>query len=194
MKVKIHKTERLLSSFFNVDVATLQHEKFDGTWSETVKRYNLKRNEAVAVLVFLQDINRLILIKQFRYAAHVSRNEGWVDEIVAGVMESGETPLECARRECIEETGYEIQKFELIASAFSSPGITTELMHLYIGYANSTDKLHAGGGLTEEHEDIQLLDFTPEEAQHKLQKREFNDAKTILALQYFLSSVLPLTE
>ena len=194
MKVKIKNTERLLNGFFEVDLATLQHEKFDGTWSETVKRFNLTRNDAVAVLIFLQDTNRLVLIRQFRYAAHIKGNEGWIDEIVAGVIESGETPLECAKRECIEETGYEISKFELIASAFSSPGITTELVHLYIGYANSWDKIHIGGGLAEEHEDIQLLEFSPEEVIYKLKNREFIDAKTILALQYFLNSVHPLTK
>ncbi len=186
MNVKMIKTERLLDDFFCVDKAYLQYEKFNGEFSETVFRFNLDRNEAAAVLIYLEDKDRLLLIRQFRYADYAKGAGGWIEEIVAGVMEENETPLQCARRETIEETGYEIDRFEHIASAYSTPGITTEFMHLFLGIARSGDLKHQGGGLDEEHEDIQLLEISREEALERLQEKNIRDAKTILALQYFL--------
>ncbi len=186
MNVKMIKVERKLDDFFRVDKAYLQYEKFNGDFSETVFRFNLDRNEAAAVLIYLEDKDRLLLIKQFRYADYVKGRGGWIEEIVAGVMEENETPLQCARRETIEETGYEIDRFEHIASAYSTPGITTELMHLFLGIARSDDLKHQGGGLDEEHEDIQILEISREEALERLRSKRIRDAKTILALQYFL--------
>ena len=186
MNVKIQEREVILDDYFNVDVATLQYEKFDGKFSEPVRRYNLNRPEAVAILVYLTDVKRLVLIKQFRYADFARRNQGWLVEIVAGIMDEEESALECARRETIEETGYEIQNFEHIASVYSTPGITTEFVHIYLGIGTSADLKHEGGGLDEEHEDIQLIELTPEEAKQMLLEKQIMDAKTILALQYFL--------
>ena len=185
MQVKILEKQRLLSGFFDVDVAMVQFEKFDGGFSAPVKRYNLLRGEAVAALIYLQDVKRLVLIRQFRYADYAHRCQGWIEEIVAGVIDEGESPLECIRRETIEETGYEVNEFQHIASVYSTPGITTERVHIYLGIANSSDLKHSGGGLDVEHEDIQLLEWTTEEAKDKLMQGKLEDAKTILAMQYF---------
>ena len=186
MKVKMIKIERKLDDFFCVDKAYLQYEKFNGEFSKTVFRFNLDRREAAAVLIYLEEKDRLLLIRQFRYADYAKGHGGWIEEIVAGVMEENETALQCARRETIEETGYEIDRFEHIASAYSTPGITTEFMHLYLGFARNSDLKHRGGGLDEEHEDIQLIEISRETALKRLQSKSIRDAKTILALQYFL--------
>jgi ADP-ribose pyrophosphatase len=186
MRVKILKKERLLDDFFKVDAAELQFERFDGSWSARVRRLNLERGEAVAVLIYLRDRDSFIVIRQFRYAVFETGRDGWIDEIVAGVLDKeGESPEECARRECIEEAGYEIQEMEPIGTIFVSPGITTERIHLFIGYCDSTDLKHPGGGLEAEHEDIQIIEWTREEAKKKILSHEIEDGKTILALQYF---------
>lgn len=185
MQVKIIDKKRLLSGFFDVDVATIRFEKFAGGLSAPVKRYNLKRSEAVAALIYVQDIQRLLLIRQFRYADYVHRGKGWITEIVAGVIDPGETPLECVRRETLEEIGYEVNAFQPIASVYSTPGITTERIHIFLGLANSNDRKNDGGGLNVEHEDIQLIEWTIEEAREHLLTGTLEDAKTILALQYF---------
>ena len=184
MEVKILNIERILDDFFQVDSARLQFEKFSGGWSAPVRRLNLERGEAVAVLIYLKDVDKFVLIRQFRYAAHVACADGWIDEIVAGVLDD-EDPLACAKRECIEESGYEIDDFRLIASVFSTPGITTERVHIFLGLCESTDKKYSGGGLDEEHEDIQLVELSREDARKRLDNGGFNDGKTILALQYF---------
>jgi GDP-mannose pyrophosphatase NudK len=184
MKVKILESKRVLDDFFQVDDVTLQHEKFSGSLSEPVRRLNLERGEAVAVLIYLQDKDSFVLVRQFRFAAFVSSDSGWIDEIVAGVLEDDD-PLECAQRECIEETGYEITNFDKIGFVYSTPGITSERVHLYIGYCNSQDKKHKGGGLDTEHEDIKIIEIPKNVAYKKVAQGEFKDGKTILAIQHF---------
>ena len=184
MEVKIIKNERLLDDYFQVDSIDLQFEQFSGGLSRPVRRLNLDRGEAVAVLIYLRDTEKFILINQFRYAPYSVGQDGWVEEIVAGVLDE-EDPLACAHRECIEESGYEINDFKHIASVFSSPGITSEFVHLYIGFCDSSDKKHEGGGLDSEHEDIKIIELSKEEARQRLQQRKINDGKTILALQHF---------
>lgn len=186
MKVRLIKKEYLLNDFFKVDAAELQYERFDGSWSPKVRRLNLERGEAVAVLIYLRDRDSFVVVRQFRYAVYATGQEGWIDEIVAGVLDKeGESPEECARRECREEAGYEIREMKPIGKIFVSPGITTERVHLFIGYCDSTDRKYPGGGLEAEHEDIRLVEWTREEAKRKLTNHEIEDGKTILALQYF---------
>lgn len=184
MQVKIINTQRLVDDYFKIDAITLRHEKFSGLWTDLIRRLNLERGEAVAVLIYLQDKDSFVLVRQFRYAVYAAGEIGWIDEIVAGVMEE-QNPLQCARRECIEEAGYEINEFEKIGKIFVSPGITTERIHLYIAFCNSDDKKFSGGGLDHEHEDIMILEISRQEAYQKLMNGEFSDGKTILAMQYF---------
>lgn len=184
MQVKILASKRLLDDYFQVDAITLRHEKFDGSWTEPVRRLNLERGEAVAVLIYLQDKDAFVLVRQFRYGVFASGESGWIDEIVAGVIEDS-NPIECARRECIEEAGYVIEDLRPIGKIYSSPGITTERIHCFIGYCNSTDKQYSGGGRDDEHEDILIVELPREEARDKLLRGEFRDGKTILALQHF---------
>ena len=184
MQVKIKNKNRVFDKFFQIDEVDLQFEKFSGGFSEQVRRFNIVRPEAVAVLIYLRDTEKFVLISQFRYAPYSAGRDGWVEEIVAGLVD-GEEPAECARRECIEESGYEIDEFEHILSVFSTPGITSEFVHLYVGFCNSTDKKHKGGGLDSEHEDIKIIELSKEEARQRLRDKKFNDGKTILALQHF---------
>ena len=184
MQVKIKNSERIFDNFFQIDAVDLQFEKFGGGFSDQVRRFNIVRPEAVAVLIYLKDTKKFVLISQFRYAPCSAGQNGWVEEIVAGLVD-GEDPIECARRECIEESGYEIDDFEHIASVFSSPGITSEFVHLYIGFCDSSDKKYKGGGLDSEHEDIKIIELSIDEAKQRLLDKKFNDGKTILALQHF---------
>ena len=184
MKVEILKRERLLDDFFIVDSAELKFEKFDGTFSPVVRRLNLNRGDAVAVLIYLKDRDSFILIRQFRFAVFEAGEEGWIDEIVAGVVDD-ESPEECAKRECLEEAGYKIEELENIATIYTSPGITTEKVHIYLGLTSSSQKVSPGGGVESENEDIQIVEWTREQALNKLLNQTVKDGKTVLALQYF---------
>ncbi len=141
----------------------------------------------MAVLIYLEDKDSFVLVRQFRYAVYEAGESGWINEIVAGVLDD-ESPIECAKRECLEETGYAIQKFKYLGCVFSTPGITSEQVHLYIGFCKSTDKVNEGGGVDHEHEDILVVEIPREKAVKMLNNLDFTDMKTILVLQNFFAN------
>ena len=69
----------------------------------------------------------VLLLRQYRYAAG-----GPLWEIPAGVLEPGEAPIECARRELREETGASAESVEYLTTIFTTPGFTDEVIHLYL--------------------------------------------------------------
>lgn len=184
MEVKILQRKRLLDDIFKVDDIRLQHKKFSGDWSGTIRRLNFERGNSVGVLIYVKDEDVFILVRQFRFAVYETGSSGWLDEIVAGILDN-ESPLDCAYRECIEEAGYEIDDFEYICTVFVSPGASTERMHLYMGYCNSEDKKFEGGGLSEEQEDIEVIKIKRGELYQKMMGGELVDGKTMLTLQHF---------
>lgn len=126
--------------------------------------------EVVAMLPVLED-GRLVLVRQYREA--VGRT---LLEIPAGGIDDGETPEQAVRREMKEETGYGVGSLEKLAAFYSSPGFTTEKMHLY--------RLHdlTPGKATEENDQIEVVSMTPEDAWNAVASGDMADAKSILAL------------
>lgn len=80
-----------------------------------------------AVIVPVLDQERFVLVRQFRAA---TGKVIW--EFPAGTLEKGESPLTCAKREIIEETGFEARGWLKLASFYPAPGISTELMHIFL--------------------------------------------------------------
>lgn len=145
------------------DGATLERELFD-------------TGSAVAVLVFDTVKQQYIFVKQYRLAADTD-----VLEVVAGMHDHpNESFAEVARREVAEETGYAVDHLELIQSFFSSPGVFSEKVHLF--YAEVSQKKSAGGGLVEEHENIQIVEVPAV----NLAALAVEDGKTLIAVQWAL--------
>ena len=180
-KVDIEKRALLLDGFFKVEEAHVSYEKFDGTMSAPVRRLNLERGDAVAAVLYNRMRQRVILVNQFRYAT-IAKGTGWMTEAIAGVIDEGETPEGCVRREILEEAGYDIEKLERIFCFYSTPGITSERIFLYYAETKGAAPVAAGGGLAHEHEDIQVLELPLEEALALIERGEIADAKTILGL------------
>jgi ADP-ribose pyrophosphatase len=128
--------------------------------------------ETIAVLPVLDD-GRLVLVRQYRKAA-----DRILLEAPAGGIDGDETPEEAVRREMIEETGYRVGRVERLCSFFTSPGFTTEYMHLY----RATDL--TPGEPTEETDQIEVTLLTPDEAWERVRSGEIADCKSILALWY----------
>ena len=182
MKVRILKEKREYDGFFKIDKAVLQYEKFNGEMSEEITRLNFNRGDSVAVLLYDERKDSVILVKQFRYPAYVNNGPGWIFEVVAGVMEEGRDAVSVARAELLEEAGYEVADLELISRFYVSPGGTSERIYLYLGLAHR--KIGSGGGLVGEHEDIQVVEIPLDEAMKMVETGEICDAKTIIALQW----------
>ena len=182
MKVEIKQTQLEFDGFAKVESAVLRFERFNGGMTEEMTRHRYFRGDAVAVLVFDPATERVVLQRQFRYAAHVRTGDGWLTECVAGMMEENETPLEVARRELLEETGLKLKHAELVAHYFIGPGGCSDQVYLYLGEAEDVTQPLGVHGLIEEGEEIQAAWVPLEEALRLVDEGKIQDAKTLIGL------------
>jgi nudix-type nucleoside diphosphatase (YffH/AdpP family) len=149
---------------------------------EKFYRLRVNREDAVAVLIYNTDSNKVILTRQFRYAI-AGRTDQMILEIVAGKLDKDEDPLKAAIRESEEETGYKIkpQKMTVLLSCFSSPGYTSERFIIYYATVTNKDKLEEGGGLKSENEYIEIVEVELPEFLENIKSANFKDAKTYIA-------------
>jgi ADP-ribose pyrophosphatase len=182
MKVELKKEQVAYKDFFKIVAGRLRFEKFDGAMSKEVRRLSVERGDAVAVVLFNRQNHTLILIQQFRYPVYraLKKKNGWLYELVAGVVEPGETPQAVVRREVMEEAGYKVKKLKLLTRFFPSPGALSE--RVYVFYAEVAGRENAGGGLASEHEDIRVLELPVAEVYKMLEQGKIEDAKTIIGL------------
>jgi nudix-type nucleoside diphosphatase (YffH/AdpP family) len=180
--VVIREKRRVFDGFFKIDELTLSHEQFDGTMSPGKKLLVFERGDAAAAIILNRDRREVVLVEQFKVPTlEKSTTNGWVTEVMAGMIRPGETPDEAVIRETLEETGYRIQGPELIATFFSSPGGSSERIFLYYAVVGDADKVGRGGGARGEGEDIRLVTMKPEELFEKLRTAALDDPKLIVA-------------
>ena len=165
-------SEPTLSSkpIFEGKVISLRVEEVRLPNGETATREIVKHPGAVAVLPLIGD--RMLVVEQYRKALERS-----LVEIPAGKLEPGEDPLEAAKRELAEETGYRCGKIGHIASFYTSPGFADELMHLYVA-----TELKPGDMRPDDDEFLQCRAITLDEAKRYIAEQRIRDAKTIAAV------------
>ncbi len=169
--------------FFGLDRVTLRHRRFDGGWTQPMVREVFLQRRAAAVLPYDPDTDAVVLIEQFRAGAWAAGDPAWMIEIVAGIIEPGETPEAVARREAMEEAGLAISTLEPIADYAPSPGATTERVSLFVGRVRAPG---TGGtfGLPEEHEDIRAFVESADAAIARLDGGRIDNAVTLIALSW----------
>ncbi|WP_310992524.1 NUDIX hydrolase [Aequorivita marina] len=182
MKYSINNEETVFNGHYKMVQAEVTYDTFDGN-TITTDRLAFERGDSVAILLIEKETQSVLLTKQFRYPS-CKHNEGWLVEIPAGSLEENEDPENCVIREVMEELGYRVNKPKHISTFYASPGAGTERMFLFFAEVSQKDKLEKGGGVDAENEDIQLVKFPISELQSKIM--EFKDAKTLVALQWFL--------
>lgn len=117
----------------------------------------------------------VILIRQHRYPF-----DKFIWELPAGKLDENEDPLDCARRELEEETGYSAKEWRKLTAIYTSPGFCSEVLHLYL----ASDPFPAPGGRRpEEGEETMTVSIIPlEETLAMIDRGEIVDAKTICGL------------
>ncbi|MBT5413399.1 MAG: NUDIX domain-containing protein, partial [Rhodospirillaceae bacterium] len=159
------------------------HRLFAGGWSGDVVREVFERGHAAAVLPYDPARDAVVLIEQFRIGAFAAGEPAWLTEVIAGIVEEGETPDDVARREAVEEAGLTIAALEPVTTFFVSPGGTTQTTALFVGRVDSAG---VGGihGLDEEHEDIRASTMSFDDAMAMGADGRIREAATLIALQW----------
>lgn len=130
---------------------------------------------AVAIVPILPK-NRIILVSQYRKAV-----EKYLLEIPAGTLTKGETPLACAKRELIEETGFKARFFKKILDFYPSPGYCNERIYVYKATGLTMVK-----SAPEPDEFIKINILPLSKIKRLISKGKIKDAKTLIALSYFV--------
>lgn len=148
----------------------------------TMLREVLNSGDAAAVLPYDLERRKVVLVRQFR--APVMHVEGHPDflEAIAGLLDEDE-PEDCARRESMEEAGLRVERLEPLGHFWSAPGITTERLHLFLAPYTEADRVADGGGLDDEHEDIEVLEVSFDELAKLLTSNTVADIKTAVLIQ-----------
>jgi ADP-ribose pyrophosphatase len=171
---EIVSRERIFNSFFALDEIKIRYPSS----SEDLTRHIIVPKQAVAILLYRKDTDKIVFSKQYRLAA-----EQWLLEIPAGVMDAkNEKPEATACRESEEETGYKIESPQFITTYYPSPGNSSEKIHLYYAEVDANAKTGDGGGLDDENENIKVLEIGFVKAMEMIDSSEINDGKTIIAL------------
>lgn len=131
---------------------------------------------AVGILA-ITDLNEVILVEQFRYATGQK-----LLEIPAGTIEQNESIEACVFRELEEETGYKAKKIRKLVSCYTSPGYSSEILHIYFA-----EDLIETAMKTEEDELLEVVKMKVEDALELIKSNLIIDAKTIIALQCYMN-------
>ena len=183
--IEIVKDESLYQGFFNMRKIQFRHKLFAGGWSGVVTRELLVKGAASAVIAYDPERDSVILVEQVRIGAYDPKlpNSPWLFELIAGMVEEGETPENVALRESVEEAGVQVENLQHALSVWDSPGGVLERIHLFAGKVDSRQAkgLH---GLAEEHEDIRVHVVTRETAYQWMQQGKIDNGIAVMGLQW----------
>ncbi|MGR3807442.1 ADP-ribose diphosphatase [Pasteurella testudinis] len=181
----IQQQDLVYDGFFKLYKIQFRHKLFAGGYSGTVTRELLYKGAASAVIAYDPLRDEVVLVEQVRIGAYVAESEKspWLLELIAGMVEENEQPLDVAQREAQEEAGVDIQQILPALSVWDSPGGVFERIHLFAGKVDTTQ---AGGlhGLAEEHEDIKVHVVSREQAYQWVENGQIDNSIAVIGLQW----------
>jgi nudix-type nucleoside diphosphatase (YffH/AdpP family) len=181
--IKILDTKVLSDNWYVLKKITYEYSKKDGT-KLTQSREAYDRGNGATILLYNKEQKTVILTRQFRLPTFVNGNEtGMLIEACAGLLDKENAEV-CIKRETEEETGYKITDVRKIFEAYMSPGSVTEILYFFIAEYSKEMKVSEGGGVEQEEENIEVLEFDIEKAMKMIESGEIKDGKTIMLLQH----------
>src|SRR4051794_11516613 len=182
-KVEVLDKEWLSQGFMKLAKFTLRHERFDGSMIGPMTREIVVRSPAVGVLPYDPVADKILLIEQFRLAAHLGAMPAWQREVIAGISDREESPEELARREAQEEANCAVTDLVEMTRFLPSPGMTNEVLILYCGRMNSGQATGVHG-LATEHEDIRSSLFDAREIPDLIAHKTAGNGPLMIALYW----------
>lgn len=183
--VQLVAKETPFKGYFQVDRYFLRHSQFGGGMGPEISREVFERGHPASVVPYDPIRDEVVMIEQFRPGAYaVGYEDPWLVEIVAGIIDPGETAEGVCRREAMEEAGLELSDMQHMGTFMMSPGACTENTAIFVGRCNSEN---AGGvhGLPEEGEDIRVFTLPAEEAIAMVLRNEITNGLSALGLLLF---------
>ena len=181
--VEIIARETLYSGFFSMDLYRFRHRLFNGEMSGEIRREIFERGHAAVLLPFDPVRDEVVLVEQIRIAAYDVSASPWLLEMVAGMIEEGESVEDVARREALEEAGLVVGRTKPVLSYLASPGGTSERLSIMVGEVDATtaEGIH---GLADENEDIRVHVVSREQAYQWVEEGKIDNAASVIALQW----------
>lgn len=167
MKYKLVKSQEI----FKGEVITLKVDTIELSSGRRTEREIISHRGAVG-LIPVDENGKITLVKQYRHAV-----DKYLLEIPAGKLDKGEKPLDCARRELMEEVGEEAETIDELARFYTTPGYSNEFFYLYIALG-----LKKGEAYQPEEEITGQIEVTFDEAIEMIKSGEIVDGKTIAAV------------
>jgi nudix-type nucleoside diphosphatase (YffH/AdpP family) len=177
MSIEIRHVETAYAGWAQYLIATVRLA--DGA---TVRREIEHHGAAACVLPYDPGRRTAILVRQFRAPVFFIAGKAETFEAIAGLIED-ESPMECARREALEEAGIRLKTLEPVGAVFTMPGLSTERMHLFLAAYDASDRIGEGGGLAQEHEGTLPVETTLSELAAMADAGSLTDLKTLAVLQ-----------
>jgi len=181
MDYRVINKERVYHGFFAMDKYTVEHDRFDGGKLE-ITRENMERGDAAAMLLYDPDADEVLLLEQFRIGPVMREDHPWLLEIVAGMIDKGETAEEAVIRESQEEAGFLPYKTQFLGRYYTTPGACSERIDLFLGLVDKHQPVSEGGGCDAEHEDIRSFWLSREQAMQWLAAGRIASGAPMLAL------------
>ncbi|URM38927.1 NUDIX domain-containing protein [Flavobacterium anhuiense] len=182
-EIEITETKLLSDNWYILNKVTFNYKK-ENEKVESHIREVYDRGNGAGILLYNSTKKTVILTRQFRLPTFLNGNKtGMMIEVCAGLLDK-DNAEQAIIRETEEETGYRLKKVQKVIETYMSPGSVTEILYLFVGEYDESMKVSSGGGLDAEQENIEVLEYTFDEAYAMIESGEITDAKTIMLLQH----------
>ncbi len=160
-----------VKNIFDGNIIKLRVETVELPDGKTATRELISHGGGVGVIA-VDENGEVFMVSQYRIAAREM-----MMEIPAGKIDNGEEPLECGKRELIEETGYAAEEFTYLGTYYATPGYCEEKLHLYLAR-----KLKFVGQHLDEGEFLNVKKYKLDDLCNMVMENKINDAKTAIAI------------